>query len=91
MRAVSVSEAKARLDELVEAAGSTHERILVTRPGRPAVVLMAADDLESLQETVCWLSQPGIREAVDEAETEVASGGGLTSDKVRASLGLPRG
>lgn len=35
---------------------------------------MAADDLESLHETLYWLSQPGVRESVDKAEREYAAG-----------------
>jgi prevent-host-death family protein len=34
---------------LIEEAESTHEMVSITRHGRPSVVLMAADDLESLQ------------------------------------------
>lgn len=41
---------------------ATHEIIQITRHGHPSAVLMSADDLESLQETIHWLSRPGIRE-----------------------------
>jgi prevent-host-death family protein len=74
MRTVSVSEARAHLNEYVEAAESTHEEIVITRHGRPSVVLLAADDLESLQETIFCLSQQGIRATVAEADADVASG-----------------
>ena len=46
------SEAKARLSELADRIESQHERIVVTRHGRPSFVLMSPDDLESLEETL---------------------------------------
>ena len=89
MRAVTVSDAKARLNEIVEAAETTHEQILITRHGKPAVVMIAADDLESMQETIHWLSQPGIKETIAEADADFATGCGVDSDTLRAELGLP--
>ena len=67
MRTLPLSEAKDKLSGLVEEAESTHEIITITRHGRPAAVLMAADDLESLHETLYWLSKPGIRDTIAEA------------------------
>jgi prevent-host-death family protein len=46
------SEAKAHLSELAERVESEHDRILVTRNGRPSFVLISPDDLESLEETL---------------------------------------
>ena len=89
MRAVTVRDAKARLNELVEAAGTSNEQILITRYGKPAVVMIAAHDLESMQETIHWLSQPGIKETIAEADAGFAAGCGVDSDALRAELGLP--
>jgi len=89
MRSLTVTEVKAHLNELVDAAETTHEQIVITKHGRPAAVLVAAEDLESLQETVHWLSQPGIRESVAEADAAIASGDTVGSDELRRRLGLP--
>src|SRR3954468_10159407 len=59
MTTVPLSEAKDRLSALVEAAETTHEIVTITRHGREAAVLMAQSDLDSLHETIFWLSQPG--------------------------------
>ena len=87
MRNVSLSEAKDKLSGLVEEAESTHEIITITKHGRPAAVLMAAEDLESLHETLYWLSQPGIRDAVAEADAAIAAGDTVGSDDLRRRLG----
>lgn len=88
MKTLTVTEVKARLNELVDDASTTHEQIVITRHGHPAVVMMAADDLESLQETLFWLSQPGIRESVAEARSDVASDRTISSDELKKELGL---
>ena len=54
MTVVPLSEAKDKLSALVEQAETTHEIVTITRHGRPAAVLMAAADLESLHETLFW-------------------------------------
>lgn len=89
MKTVPLSEAKDKLSGLIEEAERTHEMVSITRHGRPAVVLMAADDLESLQETLFWLSQPGIRDDLAAAEVDIEAGRTVGSDELRAELGLP--
>lgn len=49
---VPFTEAQARLSELADRVELGHERIVVTRDGRPSFVLMSPDDLDSLEETV---------------------------------------
>lgn len=52
MSTIPLSEAKARLSEIADEVGRTQERVHITRNGREYVVLLAAEDLESLKETV---------------------------------------
>ncbi|MBA3294289.1 MAG: type II toxin-antitoxin system Phd/YefM family antitoxin [Geodermatophilaceae bacterium] len=89
MRTLPLSEAKDKLSGLVEEAESTHEIITITRHGRPAAVLMSADDLESLHETLYWLTQSGLRESVAAAERENEAGETISGDDLRAEFGLP--
>ena len=89
MRTLPLSEVKDRLSGLVEEAQTTHEMVTITRHGRPAAVLMAAEDLESLHETLHWLSQPGIRDDLARAEAEAANDTAVSSAELRAELGLP--
>jgi antitoxin YefM len=89
MKTLPLSEAKDKLSGLVEEAETTHEIITITRHGRPAAVLMAADDLESLHETLFWLTQPGIQESLTEAEREYAAGATISGEDLRSQFGLP--
>lgn len=51
-----------------------HERVVVTRNGTPAAVLISPQDLESLEETLAILSDPEEMRAIAEAEREIAEG-----------------
>jgi prevent-host-death family protein len=65
MSTIPLTDAKARLNELVEETAATHERVTITRHGRPAAVLIAVEDLEAMEETLFWQSQPGVREDLE--------------------------
>lgn len=84
-----LSELKAHLSEYADRAEHEHERFTVTRNGRPSLVVVAAEEWESLQETLFWLSQPRIHEELAEAEADVAAGRVFDEAQVREALNLP--
>ncbi len=51
MRTLPLSEVKAKLSGLVEAVERRDEEVMITRNGRPAAVLVSADEYESWKET----------------------------------------
>lgn len=53
---LSFSVVKAHLSEMADRVERQHDRILVTRYGRPSFVLISPDDLESLEETLDIMS-----------------------------------
>ena len=50
-RVLSLSEAKAHLSQLVVDCESDEEELVITRNGRPAAVLMSADEYEGWRES----------------------------------------
>ncbi len=88
MRTVALSEAKDKLSALVDEAGSTHEVIAITRHGHTAAVLMSADDLESLHETLHVLSTPGAVEELGASDADFAAGDTITGEELRRWYGL---
>lgn len=73
MRTLPLSEVKAHLSELVEDAARTHERVSITRHGRAAAILLAADDYESLLETLFWAGRPYLDQALAEGDAVAAA------------------
>ena len=55
---LSLAEVKAHLSEIVGRVSGQHERITVTVYGKPTAVLVAPEDLDSLEETIAILSDP---------------------------------
>lgn len=71
---VPFAEAHARLSELADRVELGHERIVVTRDGRPSFVLMSPDDLDSLEETVEVIGDEALMQSLrvsrDQAEPD---------------------
>ncbi len=79
-----LSEIKKRLSEIVDGVEARHDRVVLTRNGRPAAVIISPDDLESLEETLEILSNPVAVREIRRAETEIDKGRALTADELRA-------
>lgn len=47
--------------------------------------MLGVDEWESIQETLFWLSQPGIRESITEAEADVEAGRVFSEEQIRAT------
>ena len=56
MKILPLSEAKARLNRLVDEVRERQEEILITKNGRPAAVLLSADEVDSWKETLAITS-----------------------------------
>jgi prevent-host-death family protein len=65
---LSLAEAKAHLSEVVEGVETEHRRVIITKHGRPSVVVLAIDDLEALEETLDILSDPETMADLREAD-----------------------
>jgi antitoxin YefM len=68
-----LSSVKSHLSELVDRVEGQHDRVVVTRNGRPAAILISHDDLESLEETLSILSDPALMVQIRESEQALAS------------------
>ena len=86
MTTIPLSDARARLSELVDEAVRTHERVEITRNGRRAAVLMSADDFDSLEETLEILSDPQAMRDIETAREELKQGIYFTQEEVEAEM-----
>jgi antitoxin YefM len=65
---------KARFSELVDRVARQQDRVIVTRNGQPAVVLVSTDDLERLEETLAVMSDRSLAAQIRESKKAVARG-----------------
>ncbi len=74
-----LSSVKAHLSELVDRVEDQHDRVVLTRNGKPAAVLISHDDLESLEETLSILSDPATMAQIHESEKALADSAPATT------------
>lgn len=56
MKTLPLSEAKTSLGRVIESLWLTDEKVMITKNGRPAAILISPDEFESWKETVAILS-----------------------------------
>ena len=79
-----LAEVKAKLSEMVDRVEHQHDRITVTRNGRPAAVLVSPDDLASLEDTLDLLSNPTALAEIERARRGAKTGKTLSAEQLRA-------
>jgi antitoxin YefM len=86
-----LSSVKTHLSEIVDRVEGEHDRVVVTRNGKPAAVLISHEDLEGLEETLTIMSDPALMAQVRESEQALSNGEpGTTLAELRAALGHSR-
>lgn len=86
MTTIPLADAKARLSAVLDEVRDTHERVVITRNGRPEAVIIAVSDLEALEETLDLLSTPGAVEQIRQAEADIAAGQAIDADELRRQM-----
>jgi antitoxin YefM len=74
MEHLPLADVRNRLSELVADVERTHARVTITKHGHPAAVLIAPDDLASLEETLDIVSDPDALADIRRAEDEAGRG-----------------
>lgn len=74
METLPLSSVKAHLSELVDRVEGQHDRVVVTRNGKPAAVLISNKDLDELEETLAIMSDPALMAQIHESGQALASG-----------------
>lgn len=76
MKSVPLSEVKTNLSRLVDEVARRDERVVITRHGRPAALLVSMDDIEGLEETLEIMSDREFYEDVKRGIRELETGKG---------------
>jgi prevent-host-death family protein len=87
METMSLAAAKARFSELVDRVARQHDRVVVTRNGQPAAVLISPEDLDSLEETLAVMSDPELAERIRAGEQAAQRGEVVELAELQARYG----
>ncbi len=86
MTTFSLADAKTHLSRLVARVSGQHERVFVTVHGKPSAVLLATEDLESLEETIEILADADAMRRLHASDTELANGDAETLEDLDAAM-----
>lgn len=83
---MALADVKNRLSEVVDRLEREHGRVVITKHGRPAAVVLSVADLEGLEETLEILSDPQLMRRIRKADAEINRGQSevLTKEEVLA-------
>ncbi len=87
---MALKDVKNRLSEVVDQVEREHGRVVITKHGRPAAVVVSVDDLESLEETLDVMGKPRLLEQIRDSLAEAGTDQAETLSKDEA-LALLRG
>jgi prevent-host-death family protein len=78
-----LADVKSKFSEMVDRVEHTHDRIVVTRNGRPAAVLISPDELASLEDTLELLSDPVAMRELAASRLAYEAGDVVTGEELR--------
>jgi antitoxin YefM len=87
MTTESLRVVRDHLSEVVDRVEHQHERVVITRNGRDAAVLISTEDLAELEETLSVLSDPAALADIREADAAYARGDVLRGIEAVRRLG----
>lgn len=83
-KTLPLSEVKAKLSEVVDEVVTTHERVIMTRNGRPVAVLVSPEDLEAIEETITILSDRAAVQEIERGRAAIEAGDVVGKDEMEA-------
>jgi prevent-host-death family protein len=88
---MALKDVRDQLSTVVDKVEREHDRVVITKHGRPAAVVVSVDDLESLEETVDVLSRPALVRQVRRSLDELRAGPAAVLSKDDALAVVRRG
>lgn len=88
MKTLPLTEARKDLSKIVDEVSNVHEHITITRQGKPAAVVMSADEFESWQETIEILDDPDAMAAIRRGLKDIKAGRVRPLEDVLKRLGV---
>lgn len=87
-RTLPITEARQKLTTLVDRVNRVLDEYIITVKGKPAAVLMSAQEYESWKETNEILSDASLMRAIKEGEEDIKKGRVYDWEDVKKELGI---
>ena len=86
LNTLSLKELRPALPEVVERIDGRLDRYVITKRGKPVVVMLSIDDYESLMETLDILADPKAMAGIRQGEADVRKGKTRSWQEIKRSL-----
>lgn len=86
-KTLPITEARQKLTTLVDRANKALDEYVITVNGKPAAVLMSADEYESWKETNEISADKKLMRDIKQSEKEIAEGKGIPWEEAKRNLG----
>ena len=83
---VSLKELRPGLPKIIRRIDSRLDRYVVTKRGKPVVIMLSVDDYEALMETLDILADPKAMAGIRAGEEDIKKGRTRSWDEVKRSL-----
>lgn len=87
-KTLPITEARANLTTLVNRANKRLDEFVITVNGKPAAVIMSADEYESWKETNEILADKQLMKGIKEGEEDIKKGRYITFEQLKKDLNL---
>lgn len=86
IKSISVRELRSNISKVIDDVYSKFDRYVISRRGKPEVVMISVEDYESLLETIEIQSDKELMKRIKKAEKEIPKGKSLKD--IQKELGL---
>jgi prevent-host-death family protein len=84
---ISIADLRARLGDLVSRVSYKHDRVVITRHGKPVAALISASDMEKFEELEDWNDVQAVKDGLKDARKNKT----IPLDTVLREFGLKQG
>lgn len=85
---ISLKKLRPSLPKIIKEIDSKMDRFIITKRGKPVVLMMSIDDYESLIETLDVLADKKLMKKIKQAEVDIQKGNLNTLEEVEKELGI---
>ncbi len=83
---LSLKELRPELPKVIEQIDSKLDRYVITKRGKPVVVMLSIDDYESLMETLDILADPETMKRIRKSEEDIKKGKFKSLEEIKRSI-----
>ncbi len=86
MKYFSIAEFRANISKIIDSSTESHERVVITRNGEPAAIMLSFDDYESMTETMEIMQDPELSAQLLEYVNHPEAVDWVSEEEVKAAL-----